>query len=68
MNGTEILTLIGRPADVDLNGMIVRVRISDVKSSYGNIRYQVTPLSGSGSVWVDAGRVQLVTSEERNGQ
>lgn len=63
MKGTEILKLIGQPADAAINGLTVRVRISDVKTAYGNVRYQVTPLSGSGSVWVDSSRVQLVTSE-----
>ena len=37
---------------VNLNGLSVHVRILDVKVSYGTVRYQVTPLAGSGSVWV----------------
>lgn len=66
MKGTEILKLIGQPADVAINGLTVHVRISDVKTAYGNIRYQVTPLSGSGSVWVDSRSVRLVTSEAQS--
>jgi hypothetical protein len=60
MNTLELSKFIGQPGSVTLNGLSVHVRISDVKRSYGNVRYLVTPLSGSGSVWVDANRVQLV--------
>lgn len=63
MNGTDILKLIGQPATLQQGKLAVQVRISDVKTAYGNIRYLVTPLSGSGSVWVDSSRVQLVQKE-----
>lgn len=50
---------IGHPGTIDLNGLSIHVRISDVKQAYGNVRYLVTPLSGTGSVWVDSSRVQF---------
>lgn len=36
-----------------LGGLRVDVRILDVKQSYGRTRYQVAPVSGVGSVWVE---------------
>jgi len=38
------------------------VRITDAKIAYGNVRYLVTPVSGTGSVWVDSGRVSFENS------
>jgi len=35
------------------------VLILDAKFSYGNARYLVTPVSGSGEVWVDSSRVSV---------
>jgi hypothetical protein len=44
--------MIGRKADVKLNGMIFEVEVKDVKVSYGTMRYLVTPISGSGECWM----------------
>jgi hypothetical protein len=41
------------------NGLIVCVKILNVKNSYGNIRYQVTPISGSNEVWMDESKVKI---------
>ena len=35
------------------------VLIVDAKVSYGNARFLVTPVSGSGEVWVDSSRVSV---------
>ena len=35
------------------------VLILDAKVSYGNARFLVTPVSGSGEVWVDSSRVTV---------
>ena len=48
----QTATLAGRR-----NEFATTVRILDAKQVYGCIRYQVTPLQGSGSVWVNAERV-----------
>jgi hypothetical protein len=35
------------------------VLILDATIAYGSIRYHVSPISGQGSVWVDANRVKI---------
>jgi len=35
------------------------VRIVNVKTAYGALRFLVTPLAGEGEEWVDASRVTL---------
>lgn len=45
-------------------GVRVNVQVLDVKYSYGNERFLIVPLSGSGEVWVDSGRCKLVTASE----
>lgn len=45
--------LVGKRVDLCLkNGLIVTVRVLQHKFSYGNNRYLVTPVTGSGEVWV----------------
>lgn len=38
---------------VIIGGMMVDVKIKDVKNSYGRTRYLVTPVQGSGEAWVE---------------
>lgn len=49
----EVSEFVGKKATLDCNGLSVEVKIVDVKSSYGRMRYLVTPASGSGEVWVE---------------
>lgn len=44
---------VGKTATISLNGLTVRVMIKDVKLSYGKERYDVTPIAGEGSAWVE---------------
>lgn len=46
---------VGKKATVvcDLS-LTIEVKILDVKMSYGRERYLVTPVAGSGEVWVEA--------------
>lgn len=49
----ELLQAVGKRAEVSLGGLTVLVKILDVKQSYGRTRYLVTPVTGSGEVWVE---------------
>jgi len=40
-------------AYVDYKGMLVQVKIIEVKSSYGRIRYVVSPIAGKGTAVVE---------------
>jgi hypothetical protein len=39
--------------------MYVQFRIMDYKTAYGQSRYLITPVSGTGEQWVSADRVQI---------
>ena len=41
------------------NGLQIKVEVIDLKQSYGRTRYQVKPLEGKGTAWVE-----VITIEE----
>lgn len=49
----ELLANIGKEGHIYAGGLTINVKVLDVKTSYGNLRYLVTPLSGSNEVWVN---------------
>jgi hypothetical protein len=57
----EMAALIGRQGTlrVQREGFTVRVRILDVRVSYGRRDFLVEPVDGSGRAWVQAKRVRL---------
>jgi hypothetical protein len=57
----EYAVRIGQKAELaEARGLTYFVRILDVKEAYGQIRYKVAPIYGSGEAWVDAGAVSGV--------
>ena len=54
---TQLVLNIGKQANLDTGGLAVTVKIIDAKTAYGNERYEVRPVVGSGSVWVDSKRL-----------
>lgn len=60
MNLLDLTKLIGREGSLgNGDGLTVLVTVTSVKVCYGRPRLLVSPLSGSGQVWVDASRVQF---------
>lgn len=60
MNIKELSARIGKTGTLDINSdFCPSVEVLDVKVSYGNLRYLVKPVSGSGQVWVNDSRVTL---------
>lgn len=49
----EIEQFVGKKGEVFAGGMTVKVEVKDVKQSYGRTRYLITPIAGSGEVWVE---------------
>ena len=45
-------SFIGKTGHVTYNGLTFEVIVKDTKTAYGHARFLVTPVSGSGSVWV----------------
>jgi hypothetical protein len=56
----ELIKLIGKQGKLDAYPLTYEVEIIDVKSVYGTDRLEVTPVAGSGTVWVNADRVKVV--------
>lgn len=53
MKGKEIINYIGKQGWIEFGELMVDVKILDYKRSYGRDRLLVTPVSGSGQVWVE---------------
>lgn len=49
-----IYQFVGKKGTIFAGGLRVEVEIKDVKNSYGRDRYLVTPVAGSGEVWVES--------------
>lgn len=47
--------IIGKRVEINLDGLVVAVKILDAKTSYGNLRFRVT--AGVNAKWIDAGRI-----------
>jgi cell division protein FtsN len=56
----ELMKALGKQAQLRLEGFSVAVTISDVKQAYGNTRYYVTPVNGTGEAWVDESRLSEI--------
>lgn len=66
MSAKELVKMIGRTGYIAGRGdLCITVRIVDVKTSYGAVRYQVEPIAGRGSAWIDANSIEL-DSERRD--
>lgn len=59
----EVKDNIGKNGSIELAGLEVIVTIQDITIAFGNIRYQVTPVKGSKSIWVNADRVKIDLTE-----
>jgi hypothetical protein len=59
MTTQETMKLIGTTAQLPCEGMMISVRITDAKNSYGSDRVLITPVSGSGSRWVNLSSLKI---------
>ena len=55
----ELQNYIGQKGLLSFDVLKCQVNILDAKMAYGNLRFLVTPVSGSGEVWVDSSRVSV---------
>jgi hypothetical protein len=51
------MTNVGDLVSVPLGGLVVRCRVMGSRPAFGRIDLRVTPVSGSGEIWVDSRRV-----------
>ena len=57
MTLATLAQLIGQTAYLRTESFQVKVTICNVKQAYGNTRYYVTPVNGTGEAWVDETRL-----------
>lgn len=50
----EVQKYVGKKASVNLNGLLVDVKVVDVAVKFGHLRYKITPVSGSQEIWVES--------------
>lgn len=50
----EKMAMIGKKFFVALGGVWVTCEITDFKTSYGRDRWQIKPVAGKGTVWVES--------------
>ena len=48
----ELIKAIGKAGHVSIGGLYVAVKVVDIKQAYGRDMYLVTPVKGSGEVWI----------------
>jgi hypothetical protein len=56
MNKTDVK--IGMTASVDLDGLLVQVKVLDTKQVFGRLDVKVTPVKGSGEKWISSDRLE----------
>lgn len=49
----ELMKAVGKKGEIEIGNLKVKVKVLDVKQSYGRSRYLVTPVSGSRETWVE---------------
>lgn len=54
----DFTAYLGKRATIYVGGLHVEVDIINLKQSYGRTRFLVSPVAGSGSVWVENVAVQ----------
>ena len=59
----KMAVAIGQIVNVRVEAFTIPMTVKDVKSSYGNIRLEVEPLSGTGRAWIELSRVAIPSTE-----
>jgi len=63
----ELVSYIGRCGSIHLGKVVVNVRVTDARVSWGAVQVEIEPLSGSGSQWVDVSGVTFFIGREAYG-
>jgi hypothetical protein len=58
MSAKDMSKMIGKPGQLDVNGMTFLVKIIDVRERWGKVDYLVTPKAGHGQTWKSSDSVR----------
>jgi hypothetical protein len=64
MTARQLHPHLGKLVYLTVNGIDFACVITDAKRAYGRERYQIEPVSGEGTTWVNAQSVRPVPPEE----
>jgi hypothetical protein len=56
---------VGRLGVLRVQGMEVEVEVTWARRTFGRVHLEITPVSGSGSIWVDRDSVRLPIEEAK---
>ena len=56
----EEIKNIGKTATYTINGLQIEVKITDVRTPWGRIDYEIEPVHGKGSVWVKDDSIRII--------
>lgn len=57
MNLSDAAALQGKTLLVNMHEFRIPMKVLDVKSSYGEFRFKVTPVGGTGEAWISEQRL-----------
>lgn len=55
----ELSQHLGALVSIDCGGLVIDCRVEDVRTRFGCLDFLITPLSGSGSRWVESSSVRV---------
>jgi hypothetical protein len=61
----ELRGYVGRRGLLRVQEMEVAVEVVWARLTFGRVHLEITPVSGSGSTWVDRGSVMLTVEEDK---
>lgn len=59
-HGTDLNLYRGRSGTMALNDLAFGVEVKDARLRFGHLDFLITPIEGSGEIWVESHRVNLV--------
>ena len=59
LTAQEQMMIVGGIGEAYFDGLLVRVRVNDVRTVFGRTDYNVTPVAGSGEARIIVSRVRL---------
>lgn len=60
MSVNNLKEFIGKHGTIELSGLTIKVMVRDIKETWGRTRYLVTPVAGSGEIFVENIRISEV--------
>lgn len=55
----ELMKIIGKKGKYNIDGFVVDVEVTDAKVVFGRTDYQIKPVCGSGSKWVESSSIKV---------